>query len=79
MANRIFITDKELAAVLEISVKSLYRMLHGFYRKSGVAGRRPVDVRRMSPDVVGGVRRWRVKRVAEVLGVDEATIQERIS
>lgn len=78
MAKRIFITDKELAAVLEVSEKTIYRMLNGFYRRSRAKGGKPVDVTAMRPDVVCGVRRWRIHRVAAVLGVDEAEIQERI-
>ena len=79
MAKRIFITDKELAVVLEVSEKTLYRMLHGFYRKGRVRGGEPVDLSAMEPRVVCGVRRWRTARVAKALGVDEATILERIS
>ena len=79
MARRIYITDKELAAVLEVSMKTLYRMAHGFYRKTKVAGGRTVDVRTMLPDRVAGVRRWRISRVAEVLGVAEDEIMDRIS
>lgn len=79
MAKRIFITDKELATVLEVSEKTLYRMVKGFYRRGRVRGAGAINVMKMQPDVVCGVRRWRIARVAAVLGMSEATILERIS
>ena len=76
--KRIYLTDKEVAAVLEVSSRTLYRMLHGFYRKE-VKGRNRVDIRKMQPEVVNGVRRWRIAHVASVLGVSEDAIHDRIS
>ena len=79
MARRLFITDKELAVVLEVSTKTLYRTLHGFFRKKGVTGGKRIDIRQMKPECVGGMRRWRISRVAQVLGVGEDVILDRIS
>jgi len=80
MCKKLFLSDKEVASVLEVSVKTLYRMLRGFHQKSErVRGGRKLDLRKMEPDVVNGVRRWRVSRVASVLDITPDEIEQRIS
>lgn len=79
MAKRIYLTDKEVASVLEISDKTLYRMLNGFFREAKVRGSRRLDIREAEPDVVNGSRRWRVHKLASLLGVTPEEIERRIS
>lgn len=74
MAKRIFLTDTEVAAVLEVSTKTLYRML----TRPPVSGAR-LDIGAAVFVVVGGVRRWRLVSVASVLGVAPDEIEARLS
>lgn len=77
---RIYLTDTEVAMVLEVSTKTLYRMLNGFHPKSrGVCGGRKIDISQFGPEVVSGVRRWRVKKVAEALEIGEDEVLKRVS
>ena len=79
MGGRIFLSDKEVACVLEVSVKSLYRMLRGFYIKGKVCGDRRLDIKSAAPTVVNGMRRWNINRLARVLGVTPEEIEARVS
>lgn len=76
--KRLFLTDTEVASVLEVSVKTLYRMLKGFHSR-GTIGGKEVDLSQMRPFKVNGVRRWRLDAVARALGIGEERIMERIS
>ena len=76
--KRLFLTDTEMASVLEVSVKTLYRMLRGFHAK-GVIGEAEIDLSKMGAVKVCGVRRWPIGKIAEALGLSEEQIVERIS
>lgn len=79
MAKRIFLTDTEVAAVLEVSPKTLYRMLtRAPLRRKHEIGRR-LDIGAARPVVVNGMRRWRLVSVASVLGVAPDEIEARLS
>ena len=78
MANRIFLTDKEVCTVLEVSDKTLSRMLNGFFCKAPRGAKR-VDIREAEPDAINGARRWRLHKLASILGVTPEEIERRIS
>lgn len=80
MGRRLYITDKEVAAVMEISEKTLSRILHGFHRdgKRETAGVR-IDLAAANPRIVGGYRRWSVSSLASVLGMTEEQILARLA
>ena len=78
MGRRIFLTDKEVASVLEVSEKTLYRMLRGFYLKGKVCGERRLDIKSAAPTIINGTRRWNVVKLASVLGVTPEEIERRI-
>ena len=79
MGRRIFLTDSEVARVLEVSCKTLYRMLRGFYKKGTVLGGKRLDINCAAPTIVNGTRRWRIASLARALGVTPDEIEERIS
>ena len=72
MSRRVFITDKELATVLEVSQRTLCRMLRRTHGKR-------LDTDLLRPLLVGGARRWRVSEVAAAVGATADEIQERVS
>ena len=83
MPMRIFITDKEVAQVLEISCATLSRILGGFTR-GGTSGRatfasRDIDLTAAKPVKVGGYRRWNVDRLARILGVSREDLERRLA
>lgn len=78
MGRRIFLTDKEVASVLEVSDKTLYRMLRGFYPKRKASGERRLDIKSVAPTIINGTRRWNVVKLASVLGVTPEEIERRI-
>ena len=82
--KRIFITDKEVAKVLELSPKTISRILGGFVRggdsrrtKTRAAVKR--SLKDAQPEAFGGYRRWNVRKLANVLGITEEELIERIS
>ena len=75
--SRIFCTDKEVCSVLEINPATLRRMLSGIVPRNAPAERR-IDIRAARPVCVNGRRRWRLKAVAEVLGVSPEEIERRL-
>ena len=66
--KRVFLTDKEVAAVLEVSPKTLYRMLSGFTPTHVRASGR-IDLADAKPVEICGRRRWRPVVLANVLGI----------
>ena len=76
--RRIFLTDKEVAAAVETSEKSLYRMLAGFTPR-GVRADNRINLNDAKPVCINGRRRWRVSAVASVLGVTVEELERRIS
>lgn len=79
MAKRIYLTDKEVCTVLEVSDKTLSRMLNGFFCKTPVRGAKRIDIREAEPDAINGSRRWRLNKLASILGVTPEEIERRIS
>lgn len=80
--KRIFITDKEVAAVAECSVASISRFANGFVR--GGKGRKTAaasnaNLKDAKPLSVNGMRRWKASMVAKVLGITEDELWRRIS
>jgi hypothetical protein len=80
MAKRLFLTDKEVGAVVELSPTTISRIVSGAFagRKYRVRGR-VVDLMDADPEQIGGARRWKVDRVASVLGISVEELIERIS
>ena len=82
MGGRIYLTDKEVSAVLELSQQTLYRILGGFVRggarRATFAGRE-IDLSAANPERVGGYRRWNAERLAAVLGITKDELLERIA
>lgn len=76
--KRLFLTDKEVAAAIEVSEKTLYRMLHGFTPRR-TRSESSIDLRNAHPVCVNGRRRWRVDEVARVLGVTVEELEKRIA
>lgn len=72
MSRRVFITDKELSAVLGVSMRTFRRMLRRTHGKR-------LDTDLLRPLLVGGARRWRVSEVAAAVGATADEIQERVS
>ena len=72
MSRRVFITDKELSAVLGVSMRTFRRMLR---RKHG----KRLDTALLRPLLVGGARRWRVSEVVAAVGATAEEIQARVS
>ena len=80
MAKRLFLTDKEVGAVVEMSPTTISRIVSGASagRKYRVRGR-VVDLMDADPEQIGCARRWKVDRVASVLGISVEELIERIS
>lgn len=83
MARRVFLTDKEVASVLELSCATLSRILGGFAR-GGAGSRvtfadREIRLADAKPVRVGGYRRWSIKELASVLGIGADEIEKRLS
>lgn len=76
--KRVFLTDKEVAAALEVSPKTLYRMLAGF-TPARVRSEGSIDLKAAKPINVNGRRRWRPHMVAAVLGISLEELEQRIS
>jgi len=72
MSRRVFITDKELATVLEVSQRTLCRMLRRTHGKR-------LDTALLRPLLVGGARRWRVSEVAAAVGATADEIERQVS
>lgn len=70
--NRIFLTDKEVALVCEMSVTTVSRIAHGRKRKGAA------DITSAMSNI-GGVRRWNVAKLALALGITVKELNERIS
>lgn len=76
--KRIFVTDKEVAAICEMSWSTLSRVLSGsFYKKND--GKKRIDLAKAEPEFVGNSRRWRVSKLASVLGITEEELLSRIA
>ena len=70
MGNAIFLTDKQVAAIANVSRSYISALFAGKVRlRKGEK-----DLRKASPMVIAGRRNWSVKRVAKVLGVTEKEI-----
>ena len=82
MSGRIYLTDKEVANVLEMSAQNLSRIVCKFCR-GGKVRRTNFSVSRnimdAKPESFGGFRRWKVSKVASVLGISEDELLRRIS
>ena len=77
MPKRLFITDKELARLLEVSPKTLYRSLSRAPLRRDYP--RQLDLADLKPVIVCGTRRWRVSAVADALGVSPDEIEARLA
>ena len=77
MPKRLFITDKELATLLEVSPKTLYRALTRAPLRRDYP--RQIDLSNLKPVVVCGTRRWQVSAVAAVLAVTADEIEARLA
>lgn len=80
--NRIFITDKEVAALIDCSVASVSRFASGFVR--GGEGRNTkasisANLKDAKPISVNGMRRWKASAIARVLCITEDELWNRIS
>ena len=80
--NRIYLTDKEVASVLEVTPMTLYRMIRRFVRGGRgkeTIGSVKIDIHEAEPESFGGYRRWKVDKLAKVLGITREEIFRRIS
>lgn len=80
--KRIYMTDKEVASVLEITPMTLYRIMRRFVRggrKRETIGAYNIDIHDAEPASFGGYRRWNVNKLAKVLGITKEELLDRIS
>lgn len=80
--KRIYMTDKEVASVLEVTPMTLYRMLRRFIRggdKKTTIASKQIDINDAKPESFGGYRRWKVENLAKVLGISKQELLDRIS
>lgn len=80
--KRLFITDKEVAELLSISVRTLSSIVGGFVR-GGLTTKKThakidIDLLRAEPESFGGFRRWRVTKLANILGITEDELLKRL-
>ena len=76
--KRVFLTDKVVAVVLDVSPKTLYRMLSGF-TPTRVRASGQIDLADAKPVEICGRRRWRPVVLANVLGISLEELERRIS
>lgn len=82
MGGRVYLTDKEVSTVLEVSQQTLYRILGGFVRggaRRATLAEREIDLSSAKPERVGGYRRWNAERLAAVLGITKDELLARIA
>ena len=82
MSKRIFITDKEVAAVAECSVASISRFANGFVRggyERKTAATETANLKDAKPISINGMRRWKASSIAKILGITEDELWKRIS
>lgn len=82
MSKRIFITDKELAAVAECSVASISRFANGFVRggyERKTSATAAANLKDAKPISINGMRRWKASSIAKILGITEDELWKRIS
>ena len=72
--NRLFLTDQELACLLEVDERTLRRMLAGFTPRN-IRADKTINLMDAKPVCVSGRRRWRASAVAEVLGITEEQLE----
>lgn len=58
-----FLSDKEVAAILGVSVSTITRAMHGNTKRCGF------DLRKAEPITVGTMRRWNISKLAATLEV----------
>ena len=79
--NRIYLTDKEVASVLEVTPMTLYRLMRRFMRggeKRKTIATNIVDICEAKPESFGGYRRWKIENLAKVLGISKEEILKRL-
>lgn len=72
--RHIYLSDKEVALVLEVSVSTISRAIRG--KSKNRAG---LDLSLANPISVGSARRWKISDLARVLGITVEEIQQRLS
>ncbi len=78
--KRVYMTDKEVCALLLITPQTLWRILTG-YRRGGKFRHTfgaVVNIADAKPETLGGFRRWKIANVAKVLGITEEEILDVI-
>ena len=79
--KRIYITDKEVAGVLEISTSTLSRIMRGFVRggEHRKTNAEAIDLKDAKPVSFGGQRRWRTSELARILNMTEEELLDCLS
>lgn len=79
--KRIYLTDKEVAELLEISTSTLSRIMSGFVRGGShrKTNAESIDLRDAKPVSFGGNRRWRTSELARILNMTEEELLDRLS
>ena len=80
--KRIFITDKEVASIVDCSVSSVSRFANGFVRGGEcrkTAASATANLKDAKPISVNGMRRWKASSLSKVLGITEDELWRRIS
>lgn len=70
--KRLFLTDKEVALICEMSAVTVCRIAHGHKRKDAL------DIT-SAMNNIGGVRRWNAVKLASVLGLEVEDMMKRLS
>lgn len=80
--KRLFITDKEVAGLLAISERTLSSIVSGFVRGGTTVKKThakvAIDLKQAEPESFGGFRRWRVTKLANILGITEDELLKRL-
>lgn len=67
-----FLSDKEVASVLGVSVTTVWRGVNGRLRVKGL------DLRDAAPVYIGSRRRWDASKLAALLGVTTGELLEML-
>ena len=78
MGERIFMVDKELAAVLGVPLAALSRAARAGENRRTMSPRLASVLATTQPIIIGACRRWRIVGVAAALGMSAADLRAQI-
>ncbi len=70
--TKMTMTDKEVAALLDVSPATISRMMRERQSCGGL------DLRKAKPWKIGKTRRWDIGRLAKALGVAKERVEEKM-